>query len=282
MGRLFLRFTKKPTEPGVCGEVCSPEVVRMDPNGMRMFGLKNSPGNSYAEKFDLLLDLFPFPDREDHPDERKRRWRGTEFEIATNRRLSRSYVSALLRGKIARPGREQLRLIALAMGFPEELWYVNPEEWEQLLKERKREGLRGEEFAGGEYLAHLVQKQLDATRFAVAPDNLPPKNTDAYVATQSGGRLSEEEARALRKGDVAVPTLTQILGLTEALRTTLNHWINPYDEFESRQDESDGSVNDRSVKIQDLLKEVEDFTDDQLDLFLSLAKQVNTTGQKNP
>lgn len=247
---------------------------------MRMFGRKNSPdssGSSYAEKFDLLLDLFPFPDRVDHPDKKKRRWRGTEFETATNRRLGRSYVSSLLRGRIAQPGREQLRLIALAVGFPEELWYVEPEEWEGLLKEREREGLKGEEFAGGEYLAYLVQKQLDAPRFATALGGSPPENTDAYVATQSGGRLSEEEVRALRKGDVAVPTLTQILGLADAFRTTLNHWINPYDNLGPRQEEDS-----KSKKARALSKVVEDLSEDHIDLLLLMAKQLDTTRQVDP
>lgn len=82
------------------------------------------PGEEIARRFELLLDRFRRADGEP--------WRAVEIEAATGRRVTSSYASALRKGKFQSPGIPRLRCIAETMGFPFELWYVDPEEWDRI------------------------------------------------------------------------------------------------------------------------------------------------------
>lgn len=79
-------------------------------------------GDEIARRFELLLDRFRRADGEP--------WRAVEIEAATGRRVTSSYTSALRKGKFQSPGIPHLRCIAETMGFPFDLWYVEPEEWD--------------------------------------------------------------------------------------------------------------------------------------------------------
>ncbi len=81
-------------------------------------------GPEVARRFNLLLAKFLRADGEP--------WTGAEIEGATDHRVTSSYVSALKHGKFKRPGILQLELIAEVMGFPFELWRVEPELWDEI------------------------------------------------------------------------------------------------------------------------------------------------------
>lgn len=102
---------------------------------------------SFAEKFELLLDMFPVPDRLHLSSSEERRWRNSEISEASGARLSTSYLSALRRAKIEDPGFVKLDLLAQIMGFPTELWVLEPAEWTRKLEDIARDGLRPERFA---------------------------------------------------------------------------------------------------------------------------------------
>lgn len=78
-----------------------------------------------ARIFGLLLERFVRGDGEP--------WRAVEIEAATGGEVTSSYVSALRKGKFKRPGIRQLELISEVMGFPFELWRVEPELWDSIL-----------------------------------------------------------------------------------------------------------------------------------------------------
>ena len=68
-----------------------------------------------AQKFERFLDIYRRPDGS--------RWGGQDLHDATRGVVTRSYVTALRKGRIENPGFEKLRAIAKAMGFPPELWF---------------------------------------------------------------------------------------------------------------------------------------------------------------
>ena len=81
-------------------------------------------GEEIAWRFNFLLDRFPRADGEP--------WRGAEIEAASGRRVTSAYISALRKGKFQSPGIAHLRSISETMGFPFELWYVDPGEWDHV------------------------------------------------------------------------------------------------------------------------------------------------------
>ena len=82
------------------------------------------PGEEVAGRFELLLDRFRRADGE--------QWRLREIEAASGKRVTSAYISALRKGKFQSPGIAHLRCIAETMGFPFELWYVEPELWDRI------------------------------------------------------------------------------------------------------------------------------------------------------
>ena len=72
-----------------------------------------------GQKFESLLETYRKPDGS--------RWGGQDLATATGGVVTRSYVTALRKGRIDNPGFEKLRAIAKAMGFPPELWFEDAE-----------------------------------------------------------------------------------------------------------------------------------------------------------
>lgn len=87
----------------------------------------------YGEKFVLLSELFPHPDRADDPDPDRRRWKDAELSRATGGGGSRTYLGALRAGRVKNPGARHLYLISEVMGFPVELWLIEPSRWPGVL-----------------------------------------------------------------------------------------------------------------------------------------------------
>jgi len=72
-----------------------------------------------GRKFESLLETYRRPDGS--------RWGGQDLAAVTGGVVTRSYVTALRKGRIENPGFEKLRAIAKAMGFPPELWFEDVE-----------------------------------------------------------------------------------------------------------------------------------------------------------
>ena len=73
-----------------------------------------------AQKFERFLETYRRPDGS--------RWGGQDLHDATGGVVTRSYVTALRKGRIENPGFEKLKAIAKAMDFPPELWFKDVED----------------------------------------------------------------------------------------------------------------------------------------------------------
>ena len=169
-------------------------------------------GQQFAEKLELLLTMFPRPDG--------RSWRGSEIASATDGLVSQSYFSQLRNGKYRRPGWEQLAAIADVMGFPFELWRLDPEQWHDILGGEQH----GERDVGdGQELA----EKLRALVSAVFNPRTGKPYSDQEIAQFSDGRLSEAEVRGLRTGTVGQVTYDQLLALSDVFEVSLEYWRSP-------------------------------------------------------
>ena len=72
-----------------------------------------------AQKFEQFLETYRRPDGS--------RWGGQDLHDATEGVVTRSYVTALRKGRIENPGFEKLRAIAKAMNFQPDLWFEDVE-----------------------------------------------------------------------------------------------------------------------------------------------------------
>lgn len=181
----------------------------------------------YAEKFELLLQLFPFPDREHAVKPEDRKWRNRELEQATEHRLSGPYLSQLRRGKIDDPGMRKLDLLGVVMGFPTELWVLEPEEWDEALLNNTRPGLRVEGLIGPSF-PDVLKKKMRGRRHDSRSGALLDNEDPREVAARSKGRLTENAIRAMLDGSLR-PNLTQLFALSEVLGVQLDEWLSVYD-----------------------------------------------------
>ena len=72
-----------------------------------------------GQKFECFLETYRKPDGS--------KWGGQDLAAATGGEVTRSYVTALKKGRIENPGFEKLKAIAKAMNFPPELWFEDVE-----------------------------------------------------------------------------------------------------------------------------------------------------------
>lgn len=148
-----------------------------------------------AQRFEELLDAYRRPDG--------KRWRGADIVEAAGGVVTRSYVSALRKGNIDSPGYDKLRAIAKAMDFPVEMWF-------ELAFEKPAPRLEPSqnETPFAERLERLFEAIFDEKRGRLY--------TNADVARMSAGGISEERVAGIRSGEVANPTLDELLALAEA------------------------------------------------------------------
>lgn len=176
---------------------------------------------TYAEKFELLLDLFPHPSREHLDDPKKRKWKASELSEATNGQLSGGYLTGLKHERIKRPGPEHLHLISQVMDFPFELWVLEPYQWSAKLQARHAHRIR-------QQLAHQ-QEQSIAQRIERLFRSVPDRQsgtlyTNRRVAELSNGRLTEQEVAELRSGHIDNPTRLQLLALCDIFDVAFSFW----------------------------------------------------------
>jgi transcriptional regulator with XRE-family HTH domain len=143
-----------------------------------------------SQKFERLLDAHRRPDGS--------RWTGQQIDEVTGGVVTRSYVTNLRKGRIESPGYEKMAAIAKAMGFPPEAWF--------------EEGV-GRAPAGpsddGRGIARRAEHLFDAVRNPATGEPY----TNAEVTRMTLGDLSEEDAKGIRAGTIADPTVGQVAAL---------------------------------------------------------------------
>ena len=180
-------------------------------------------GSEVARRFNLLLEKFPRADGEP--------WTGVEVEEATSHMVTGSYFSALKVGKLKRPGIRYLGLIADVMGFPFELWRIEPELWDEyLLENPARGGFRSPRprqpvprVPAGEELARLVN-----ALFERKPARTGEPYAEEEVARRSRDRVSVGEIRLMRSGgQIGPPPEIKLLGISDVFGEPPWYWYVP-------------------------------------------------------
>lgn len=180
---------------------------------------------SYAEKFELLLERFPHPERQYHEDPEQRKWKMFEIRDETRGEISVAYLSALRKGKNKRPGMKYLDLIANVMDFPIELWLSEPSQWPTVSE--KGDQLAGshvpniddtdvnESYAG--LLNHLFSSVINRKTGHTF--------TEGEIAQRTGEVLTESDIAALRNGSFNRPSRVELIALSNAFSVSVNYWF---------------------------------------------------------
>ena len=232
--------------------------------------MKASGGASFADKFELILSLFPYPDRVGEPNAKRRRWKGTEVSAATGERISPSYLSGLKSGRIQRPGLEQLNLISKAMNFPFDLWIADIDQWDTIL-ERWRRG----ESAQVEDAADRLAERVNQLFVAFPSKSTGEPYTNQVVAEASGGTLAEQELVQLRNGTAANPSRAQLLALSDFFNVEYAYWLRPEGREGPVSDELLAKLRD-DEKAMLLTQKAVDLDEENKDLLLLLAEQLDS------
>lgn len=172
----------------------------------------------YAQKFRIMLELIPHPDGG--------RWTGSKMERATGGTIAASYFSTFKEGRIDVPKADKLEAIAGAMGFAPGLWFEELSWWRGL-REKAEGGADPAtelEARGGNGGADRISRLLDRLFEARPNAQTGEPFTEAEVARESGGALSEQDVRDLRRGGLAEPTWAQVLALSEVFGVELSYW----------------------------------------------------------
>lgn len=192
-----------------------------------------APAEGYAARFGRLLQEFPRADGAP--------WRGVELERETGGLVSASYVSALRRRRIERPGLWHLETISEVMGFPLAVWWLPPEEWdEELARQPGRVGIstlravrRRDTSAPDPYEGILVPPPPTGEELAAMVEVLfewhpDPRTGRAHdeedIATRSG--LTVAEVRRMRSGrQEEAPHWRDLELLARAFGTAVDLWF---------------------------------------------------------
>lgn len=224
---------------------------------------------TYAEKFELLLDMFPHPDRREHEDPARRRWRGVELSEATHGKLSSGYITGLKNGRIKRPGPDHLRLLASIMGFPFELWLTEPHQWPAKLQSVGILGvIRPDEGSRDSSVAARTRTLFESI---VNPDTNEPYDFEE-VAERSGGQLTAEEVEQIASGEISNPTRSQLLNLCDVFEVDFSYWDERKDPLLNH--ETIDAL--RSDKGYALLQKSLGLSDDKMDMVLVLMEQLDS------
>lgn len=160
-----------------------------------------------AQKFEFFLDKFRRDDG--------RRWNGQQLHDATGGVVTRSYVSLLRKGEFANPGVEKLAAIAKAMGFPPELWFRDIEEIKTQVPAPRARDMRATLAARVEWLFEIIPN-----------DRTGEPYTNAEVARESLGALTEGDVEGIRTGRVPNPHFDQVLTLSEIFGVDTSYFTN--------------------------------------------------------
>jgi transcriptional regulator with XRE-family HTH domain len=211
-------------------------------------------GRHYAQRFARMLELFPHP--------AGRRWRGKDFEVATNNYVTGSYITALKKGRIENPGVERLRAISEVMGAPFEMWLEEPEDW------GRAPGEAGAPEGGSETLKDLIEYLFGA--LVDERSGKPYSNRDVSSMTQ--GRLSEDDVTRMRSGELQNPTRGQLLALSDAFDIDPSYWFGRGQRKPVLDSELSEAL--RNDKTYALLNKSLSLDDGDKDIVMSLMEQL--------
>ena len=172
----------------------------------------------YAGKFRIMLDLIPHPEGG--------RWTGSRMERATGGAIAPSYFSTFKDGRIDVPKADKLEAIASAMGFAPGLWFKDLAWWEGLIAKIEAGSDPAMEIGtysgrgGTEPISTLLDRLFEARPNTETGEPF----TEGEVARRSGGALSEQDVRDLRRGTLAEPTWTQVVALSDVFGVDLSYW----------------------------------------------------------
>ena len=227
----------------------------------------------HPEKFRLLLDRFPHPDRVDDPDPLRRRWRSSEIEAgaqALGEVVSASYLSGLLHGSIKTVGMDKAHIISRVMRFPFQLWLTEPDAWEErLLRESSAQRAPDD--------ARLTARRLQAL-FDSQPNpetNLP--YTTREVARKSRGRISAETVEDILDGTLVDPSLQQLSALCDVFGIDFSYFSPQREDEPVISREVLDALAD-SKRYQLLQKS--DLTEDHSDVLLMMAEHLRELEQR--
>lgn len=173
--------------------------------------MRTDRGADVALRLERLLETFTHPDG--------RPWRGAEIEHETGGVVSQSYFSALRKGRIRRPGAEQLRAIAEVMDFPLELWHAELEQWPRILQQRTYGA------ASGADKESRSLKQNFQTIWKTIPN---PRTGAAYtyeeISNRTEGVLSADEVRKIAEGENENPDFAAVVALSKVFNINSDYW----------------------------------------------------------
>lgn len=203
------------------------------------------PNEEIADKFQLMIERFPRADGEP--------WSGAEMQRATDGQVTSSYFSGLRKGKWKQPGIRHLSLIADVMGFPFELWRLDPEYWEEEIRRHSKyndarnnyQREPGEEAERDPFVAafRLYEEDISMSSTATLPNgedlaNLlnilfdsktDPRTGQPYtinrVSRLSRGRVEPEEIARMRAGgQTEKPAEIKLIALSQVFGIPMSYW----------------------------------------------------------
>ena len=172
---------------------------------------RGSRRTTHPEKFRMLLDRFPHPERADEQDPARRRWKITEIEAgakAIGEKVSAAYLSGVLHENIKTIGMDKAHVISQVMNFPFQLWLTEPDTWEQRLWRRSEVELSPD---SAQVTARRLQALFDSQQ---NPDTHEPYTTEE-VSLKSGGRVSAQTVEAILSGTLTDPSMQQLGALCD-------------------------------------------------------------------
>ena len=200
--------------------------------GSRRRTSKLPDGQEIARRFELLLKKFPRGDGEP--------WRAVEIEEATGGEVTSAYLSALRKGKFKRPGLTQLSNIADIMGFPFELWRIEPEFWDEEINKRRVRGSLRDRMEVPEGTPELLRQVPTGAALAELVGDLflnkqNPSTGEPYteeeVAARSRKRLRADEIRTMRQGNQEEPpSELKLLALCDVFDVPPAYWYSGGEE----------------------------------------------------
>lgn len=177
-------------------------------------------GESFSRKFLLLLERFPRLDGE--------QWQNAELERESHKRetdpakqLSESYLSQLKNDRIKKPGYEKLKTIADIVGFPVELWYLQPERWDEELANQRASRGPGRRVPEGAELAALIDHVLEVR----TNKRTGKPYTAKEIEEESRGRVTAQEFEQMRQGNAFTTPVEKLLRLSDVVDVPYGYWF---------------------------------------------------------
>lgn len=209
---------------------------------------------NFGTKLARLLEIYRKPDGA--------KWSLKEIEDATDGYVTGRYLTNLKAGRIRQPSLDRLATLARIMGFPVELWVQNLENWDQIIGRQKN-------LRGGSTLANRLNLLFEV----IANQETGAPFTVREVATLSKGRFTVEELERARSGEVQDLSGTQYLALSEIFGVNSSYWYSAAEQRPNLDPETIEALKNRKNLL--LLNKMSTRSDDEKDLFLSLADQLD-------